>query len=165
MTTQQTSTPDTGALMIKRVIELSAPIHQVWLALTDHEQFGDWFKVRLDSPFQVGKVSAGEVTYPGYEGMKFWARPEVMDSPTCFQFIWPIEETTSPDDPHLMSKTTHVEFCLSEQDTGTTLTLCESGFEKLYEEIRDRAFAQNSEGWDAQMGNIEQYLRQKISNP
>ncbi len=152
------SSPD--QITIDRQLELAAPIDEVWRALTDFERFGEWFKVRLDKPFQVGEVSSGEVTYPGYEGMKFWARPEVMDAPTQFRFIWPIEETTLAQDTDLASKTTCVDFRLREQDGKTLLTLCESGFENLPKELGKRAFAQNSEGWDGQMLNIADYLRQ-----
>lgn len=56
---------------IVKVVELSAPVSKVWEALTDHIQFGEWFRVRLDGPFVVGATTTGSMTYPGYEDMKW----------------------------------------------------------------------------------------------
>ena len=42
----------------------------MWRALTDHEEFGQWFRARLDGPFKVGEVSRGRITYPGYEHLQ-----------------------------------------------------------------------------------------------
>ena len=39
---------------IEKSIELNAPIERVWHALTNHEEFGAWFKVRIDRPFAFG---------------------------------------------------------------------------------------------------------------
>ena len=36
---------------IEKRIELKAPISRVWRALTDNREFGQWFKVKLESPF------------------------------------------------------------------------------------------------------------------
>ena len=36
---------------IEKTIELKAPVSRVWKALTDHHEFGKWFKVRLEGPF------------------------------------------------------------------------------------------------------------------
>ena len=44
---------------IEKTIELKAPVSRVWKALTDHHEFGKWFKVRLEGPFVPGKVSRG----------------------------------------------------------------------------------------------------------
>ena len=37
---------------IEKTIELKAPVSRVWKALTDHEEFGAWFRVALESPFR-----------------------------------------------------------------------------------------------------------------
>jgi hypothetical protein len=38
----------------------------VWRALTDYREFGEWFRVNLESPFEVGKTARGRIAYPGY---------------------------------------------------------------------------------------------------
>jgi hypothetical protein len=54
---------------IEKSIELNAPVARVWRALTDHREFGEWFRARLEGPFVVGEVALGQATYPGYEHM------------------------------------------------------------------------------------------------
>jgi uncharacterized protein YndB with AHSA1/START domain len=55
---------------IEKTIDLEAPVSRVWRALTDHEEFGTWFRVRLDGPFVPKQVSRGHITYPGYEHVR-----------------------------------------------------------------------------------------------
>ncbi len=143
---------------IERVIDLNASVDRVWVALTDHEEFGTWFCLSLDGPFNVGEVTFGEVTYPGHEGLPFWARVEVMNKPRRFSFIWPMDETVQPDDPHLDKKVTLVEFILEPFGDGSRLTVRESGFEKLPEEKRLQAFRDNQGGWDTQTKNIRDFV-------
>ena len=35
---------------IEKTVELAAPVSRVWRALTDHREFGTWFRVRLEGP-------------------------------------------------------------------------------------------------------------------
>ena len=56
---------------IEKSIDLKAPVDRVWRALTDHSEFGEWFRVKLDSAFVVGEVSYGQITLPGYEHLKW----------------------------------------------------------------------------------------------
>ena len=56
---------------IEKRIELSAPVSRVWRAISDYREFGEWFRVKLDDPFVVGQVSRGQITYPGYENLKW----------------------------------------------------------------------------------------------
>ena len=52
---------------IEKRVELKAPVARVWRALTDHREFGQWFRVNLAGPFVPGQVSRGKMTHPGYE--------------------------------------------------------------------------------------------------
>ena len=51
--------------VIEKQIELKAPVSRVWRALTDHNEFGEWFRVKLENPFVPGQVSRGRILYPG----------------------------------------------------------------------------------------------------
>ena len=55
---------------IEMRIQLKAPVSQVWRALMDYREFGEWFRVKLDGPFVKGQVSRGSMTYPGCEHVK-----------------------------------------------------------------------------------------------
>lgn len=143
---------------IERVIDLSVPVERVWVALTDHEEFGKWFRLSLNGPFTVGETTFGEVTFPGHEGLPFWARVVVMEEPRLFSFVWPMDETVMPDDPDVDRKVTLVEFILEPSDGGARLTVRESGFDRLPEDRRLQVFRDNQGGWDAQTKNIRDFL-------
>jgi len=51
---------------IEKTVEIYAPIERVWQALTDQNEYGEWFRVALDGPFVAGGRSTGRITYPGY---------------------------------------------------------------------------------------------------
>lgn len=54
---------------------------------------------------------------------------------------------------------TLVTFYLETVAEGTRLTVTETGFEALPEEVRQTPFARNSKGWRIQMNNIAEYLQ------
>jgi len=141
---------------IEKTIELNAPIERVWRALTDHTEFGQWFRVKLDTPFAVGKVTHGRVTYPGYEHMKWSARVQELDPERRFSFTWcPLEEDSDKAD----APQTLVEFVLEATDNGTRLTITESGFDSLPDDARRvDALRRNTQGWEAQVQNIAAYV-------
>jgi uncharacterized protein YndB with AHSA1/START domain len=74
--------------VIEKRIELNAPVSRVWRALTNHEEIGSWFRVKLDGPFVPGQVSRGRITYPGYEHLKWEVTVEKMDPERLFSFTW-----------------------------------------------------------------------------
>jgi uncharacterized protein YndB with AHSA1/START domain len=49
---------------IEKTVELRAPVSRVWRALTDHKEFGQWFRVRIDGSFVPGQVSRGTSHMP-----------------------------------------------------------------------------------------------------
>src|SRR4051812_40206530 len=61
---------------IQKQVRLKAPRSRVWRALTDAQEFGTWFRVKLETGFAVGQVACGHITYPGYEHLKFEATVE-----------------------------------------------------------------------------------------
>ena len=148
---------------IEKRIELKAPISRVWRALTDHREFGEWFRVKLDGPFVPGQVSRGQITYPGYEHVKWEAVVQQIEPERLFSFTWPhpksLDKGDSPAD-YSGEPSTLVEFRLEKTANGTLLVLTESGFDKLPADRRPEAFRRNDAGWMEQMKNIDDYLAQ-----
>jgi uncharacterized protein YndB with AHSA1/START domain len=149
---------------IEKRIELKAPISRVWRAITDYREFGEWFRVRLEGPFVPGQSSRGQITYPGYEHVRWQAVVQKMEPEHLFSFTWPhpesFEKADSPTD-YSQEPTTLVEFRLEETPTGTLLVVTESGFENLPDDRRLENFRRNDGGWSEQMKNIESYVAQK----
>lgn len=149
---------------IEKRIELKAPVSRVWRALTDHREFGEWFRVALDGPFVPGEVSRGHMTYPGYEHVKWEAVVRKMEPGRLFSFTWPhLKSFDKADLPldYSGEPTTLVEFRLEKTASGTLLILTESGFDKLPADRRLEAFRRNDGGWTQQMKNIESHVTQK----
>ena len=141
---------------IEKTVELNAPVDRVWRALTDHREFGEWFRVRLDQPFAPGAESTGQMTYPGFEHMPWKAEILAMDEPRLFSFRWPQmdeQQNVREDWPWIV-----VEFRLEPTDAGTRLTVTESGFDALPPERRDEAYRSNEGGWEEQMRNIKAHV-------
>jgi uncharacterized protein YndB with AHSA1/START domain len=144
---------------IEKSIELKAPVSRVWRALTDHREFGAWFRVRLDGPFVPGQVSRGHITHPGYEHLKWEAVAQKMEPERLFSFTWH-PYAIDPDQDYSSEPSTLVEFTLQRTATGTLLRVVESGFDKLPDKRRLEAFRMNEGGWSAQVKNIAQHVEQ-----
>lgn len=52
---------------IEKRIVLRASRSRVWRAITTAEEFGAWFRVKLDGVFAEGATIRGRITHPGYE--------------------------------------------------------------------------------------------------
>jgi uncharacterized protein YndB with AHSA1/START domain len=146
---------------IEKRIELKVPVSRVWRAITDHRQFGEWFRVKLDGPFVPGKVSHGNITHPGYEHVKWEALVQKMEPERLFSFTWPHPKSLEPGEysgDYSNAPRTLVEFRLEKTENGTVLTVTESGFDQLPGELRLEAFRRNEGGWTEQMKNIETYV-------
>lgn len=142
---------------IEKRIELKAPIARVWRALTDHEEFGAWFRVQLEAPFVPGETTRGRITYPGYEHMVMEVTVQRMEKERLFSFRWH-PYAVDPKVDYSKEPTTLVEFTLEKTASGTLLKVVESGFDALPAERRAEAFRANDGGWEQQMKNIEGHV-------
>lgn len=149
---------------IEKRIELKAPVSRVWRALADHREFGEWFRVKVDGPFVPGQVARGQMTYPGYEYVKWEVTVQKMEPERLFSFTWPHVKSLDRAEycgDYANAPTTLVEFRLEKTRNGTLLTLTESGFDQLPGDFRLEAFRRNEGGWAEQMKNIDSYVAQK----
>jgi uncharacterized protein YndB with AHSA1/START domain len=144
---------------IEKRLELNAPVSRVWRALTNHLEFGQWFRVKLEEPFAVGKIARGRITHPGYEHVKWEATVQRMDPEKAFSFTWH-PYAVDPSADYSTEIPTLVEFRLEATKSGTRLILSESGFDKIPAGRRLEAFRMNDQGWTEQMKNIERHVGQ-----
>jgi predicted 3-demethylubiquinone-9 3-methyltransferase (glyoxalase superfamily)/uncharacterized protein YndB with AHSA1/START domain len=145
---------------IEQRIELKSPIAQVWRALTEHEQFGEWFRVKLEGPFILGQAACGEITSPGFEHIKWEAVVRKMEPERLFSFTWHPYAVDAQAD-YSQEKPTLVEFRLKATANGTTLSLSETGFDHIASARRLEAFRMHEEGWTQQLKNIAEHLAQR----
>jgi uncharacterized protein YndB with AHSA1/START domain len=141
---------------ITREIVVRAPLDRVWRAVSDHREFGTWFRVDLDGPLLEGQRVEGRMTYPVFEGLPFVARMIAVRPETFLSFEWPayVEgEGVLEHEPW-----TTVEFRLLPEGEATRVTITESGFERLSERVRERIRRENEGGWEAQALNLAQHV-------
>jgi uncharacterized protein YndB with AHSA1/START domain len=142
---------------IEKSTELKAPIERVWRALTDHAEFGAWFRVKLDGPFLPGQISRGHITYPGYEHLRWEVEVVAMEKPRRFAFAWH-PYAIDPEVDYAKEPSTLVEFRLEPMPAGTRLTVVESGFDALPDHRRAEALRSNEGGWTEQVKNFKAHL-------
>lgn len=142
---------------IEKTIDIKAPVARVWRALTDHRQFGTWFRVRLEGPFRPGEPAYGQITHPGYEHVRWTAIVQKVEPERLFSFTWH-PYAIDPDKDYSGEPPTLVEFTLEAIPTGTRLRVVESGFDKIPSYRREEAFRMNDGGWSAQVENIRRHV-------
>lgn len=148
-----TSTTD----RINKEILLRAPQTRVWKALSDAQEFGTWFGMKLEGPFVPGQPVFGRITHPGYEHIRLEMKVEQMEAETLFAYRWhPYPMDMKID--YSKEPMTLVEFKLEAVEGGTLLKVVESGFDQLPPERRDEAFRMNDGGWAQQVVRIERYV-------
>lgn len=144
---------------IEKTVEIKAPVARVWKALTDHREFGTWFRVRLENAFAPGKPTCGQITHTGFEHVKMEVVVQKIEPERLFSFTWH-PYAVEPGVDYAEETPTLVVFTLEPTASGTLLRVVESGFDKIPQHRRDEAFRMNSGGWEAQMGNIARHVRQ-----
>jgi uncharacterized protein YndB with AHSA1/START domain len=144
---------------IEKRIEIKAPVARVWRALTDHAEFGQWFRVKMDGAFVPGKVARGQITHPGYEHVTMELAVQKIEPEKLFSFTWHPYAIDSAQD-YSKEHPTLVEFRLQGTKGGTLLVLTESGFDRIPQGRRPEAFRMNDHGWTEQLKNIERHVAQ-----
>ena len=134
---------------IERTVQLAHPPKKVWAALTTAEGLGTWFGHQATIDLRPG--GTGQMTWNS--GDKAEMRIERVDEPTIFGFTWHVYGLPAED-----PRRTYVEFTLEPVDTGTRLTVVESGFAQLPDDDYRKAFSSNTEGWASELGELVDYL-------
>lgn len=142
---------------IEQSIDLEAPIERVWRALTDHEEFGQWFGVKLNGPFVPGEKTRGQMTIAGHEHVPWEAEIVALEEPRYFAYRWH-PYAVDPNIDYSEEEPTLVEFHLEAMDGGTRLTVTESGFERLPARRMPEAMRRNERGWAFQAENIKRHV-------
>lgn len=142
---------------IEKRIELQAPVSRVWRAISDHREFGSWFKVNIEAPFVAGQQAEGQITHPGYEHVRWKAVIQKIEPERLFSFTWR-PYAIDPNVDYSGETPTLVEFRLQKTATGTLLVVTETGFDQVPGHRRAEAFRMNDSGWAQQMKNIEAHV-------
>ena len=148
-----TTSPD----RIEKTAILKAPQSRVWRALTDAQQFGTWFGMALDAPFEVGRPVKGRLTIKGYDHITLDLVVERIDPETYFAYRWH-PYAIDPKTDYSSEPMTLVEFRLAPAPEGTQLTVTESGFDRIPAHRRAEAYRMNDGGWKGQVENLRRHV-------
>lgn len=147
---------------------LNAPRERVWQAISQPEQFGYWFGVELEGPFEPGKRVSSTIvptrvdpeiakSQEPYRGVAFDFDVQSVEPEKLLSFRWH-PGAVDPNIDYSKEPTTLVEFKLEDASGGTRLTIAESGFDQLPASRRAEAYAENAGGWQEQLKLIAKYL-------
>ena len=142
---------------IEKEIVLRAPRSRVWRALTDAEEFGAWFGMKLEGTFAPGARAHGQIALPGHGIVIVEIAIERMDPESRMSYRWHPYAVESDVD-YSSEPTTLVEFQLEEVGEGTRLTVVESGFDRIPAARHAEALRMNDAGWAEQLENIARYV-------
>jgi uncharacterized protein YndB with AHSA1/START domain len=146
-----------GTDLIRRGILLRVPRGRVWRALTDAEEFGAWFDVKLSGAFRPGVSVKGKVLDKEYEDMQFEMIIDRIEPQRLFSWRWH-PYAVNPEADYSAETPTLVVCELEEIAEGTVLTITESGFDRIPEARRAEAYKMHEQGWPEQIKAIERYL-------
>ena len=152
-TTDQPQTTD----RIEKRFEVSAKRSRVWRAISDANEFGAWFGMKLDRPFTAGATVFGRLTITGYEHISLEMQVQRIEPEGYFAYRWH-PYPMNPEVDYSAEPTTLVEFRLEETAGGTAVTITESGFDRLPSTRRAEAFRMNEAGWTGQSKKLASYV-------
>jgi uncharacterized protein YndB with AHSA1/START domain len=134
---------------IERTVEVAQPPSRVWTALTTADGLSAWFgeKASIDlRPGGAARMSWGQDKIVDM-------RVERVEEPTVFGFTW--QNAGMPkDDP----RRTYVEFTLEPLGTGTRLTVVETGFAQLPDDVHPTSYDSHVKGWAHELGELVDHL-------
>ena len=154
--TTKTDKPETTD-RIEKHFEVSATRSRVWRAISDAAEFGTWFGMKLDRPFAPGATVLGRLTIPGYDHVSVELQVERVEPESYFSYRWH-PYAIDPAIDYRPEPMTLVEFRLEETASGTTVSITESGFDRLPASRRAEAFRMNEGGWASQSRKLASYV-------
>ena len=142
---------------IERRIEVSAPVERVWEALTDAADVAQWFGDVVEIDLRPGgRARFGWTQYDSVVD----AVVDIVEPLQRFAYRWAAVAGVGVED----GPSTRVEFTLVATATGTEVTVVETGFAALPDDIYESTLRENRSGWKAEMRDLVGFLgvRQEV---
>jgi uncharacterized protein YndB with AHSA1/START domain len=139
---------------IERTIVLPVSRERAWTAITDPKQISEWFQ----NTWEFELAPGAPIHFDFGEWGIHRGRVETVEPMDRVVYRWTHGEDPDRTIPIDQVPSTLMEFRLQDDDGAIRLTVVESGFAALPDELRNDALRNNTQGWEEQMGNISRYL-------
>ena len=139
-------------IAVERSVWIEAPRERAWGAVTEPEHLDRWYATYYRWEIPALEVGTAVKFYNKDDDTDMQlATIEVVDRPRQFSLRW------QPDRlyPEMTLVTT---FMLEEEKGGTRVTIIESGYESLSDDVRQQWVDATSEGYTMSMENLKAYL-------
>jgi uncharacterized protein YndB with AHSA1/START domain len=121
------------------------PAHRqcLWHVMTDPQYIGKWW---TPDQWKIPAMQVGALVKFGHDPDAAYAIIKVLDKPRQFSLLW------KSNIPNAKQMTT---FILSDDGEGTRVTVIQTGFEALHEDIRQQWMDKTVEGYTIVLENLK----------
>ncbi len=135
-------------LSVERSIWIAAPREHVWRAVTESEQIRQWWG---GDYWEITDMEVGATIKFGDPNDLMLATIAIVDPPREFSLQWPPQ-------PQHHSIAIFTAFRLDEENGGTRVTVTESGFEALPDDIRQQRFDSTTKGYETVLAGLKAHV-------
>ncbi len=139
---------------IRRTIVLPVARQKVWEAITDPKKLVKWFGNHIE----MDRLAVGEMIIFGWDEDLVRGMIAEVSPQNRFAYHWEAGHNNS--EPYEEMPTTLVTFTLSDVPEGTQLTMVETGFAALPDNLKLWQLQENNSGWDAELKDLTEYFLQ-----
>ncbi len=141
-------------IAVKRDVWIAAPRERAWRAVTEPEHLDQWYATCCNWDIPALEVGATVTFYhkdTNANADTLYATIEVVDPPREFTLRWQPDKTYP-------AMTLVTSFLLEEENGGTRVTISESGYEALPDDVRQEWLDATGAGYSGSMENLSAYL-------
>jgi uncharacterized protein YndB with AHSA1/START domain len=135
-------------LKVERSIWINAPRERVWRAVTETEEIKQWWG---NDDWEITALEVGATVKFGDPDDLLLATVAVVDRPREFSIQWPPQ-------PQYHSIAMVTTYRLEEENGGTRVTVTETGFEALPDDIRQKRFDSTAQGYETVLADLKVYV-------
>lgn len=137
-------------MTVERSIWIAAPRERVWQAITQPRQLEQWYA--KGCPWEIPALEVGAtVKFYNTDTDIQTATIAVVDPPRQLTLRW-------QPDPMFPSALLTNTFLLEEEENGTRVTVTQTGYESVPDEVRQQWFDADAGGYTSIVENLKAYL-------
>jgi uncharacterized protein YndB with AHSA1/START domain len=134
-------------LTVEKTIWINVPRERVWRAITQSQEIMQWW----GDYWEISTLEVGETLKFGTPDDFMTATIAVVDPPHQFTILWPPQ-------PQYHNIEIFTSFVLQEENGGTRVTVTETGFEALPDDIRQKRYDQTAVGYATVLEHLKELL-------